>query len=174
MENKEKDEKSIILKEVQKTQQVMQETQKQMQDSFQAMQETQKEMKDSFKKMQETQIQMQESFKKMQETQTQMQEKMDNGFANLQGQIDDIKTKTDQIDGINAEIKQIKLDIRQINKSVAVIEHDHGQKLSALFDAFTVLTEKSESHEDKIKSNQAHLEKHDDEIYYLKSKVQGL
>ena len=153
MENKEKDEKSIILKEVQKTQQVMQETQKQMQDSFQAMQETQKEMKDSFKKM---------------------QEKMDNGFANLQGQIDDIKTKTDQIDGINAEIKQIKLDIRQINKSVAVIEHDHGQKLSALFDAFTVLTEKSESHEDKIKSNQAHLEKHDDEIYYLKSKVQGL
>ena len=88
--------------------------------------------------------------------------------------IDSIRNLLNECGYFDAEIKQIKLDIRQINKSVAVIEHDHGQKLSALFDAFTVLTEKSESHEDKIKSNQAHLEKHDDEIYYLKSKVQGL
>lgn len=72
------------------------------------------------------------------------------------------------------KIPEMQKEIRNISRSVAVIEHEHGDKLKALFDAFTVNTEKIESEEKRINFCERKIENHDTEIYYLKTKVQGL
>ncbi len=73
-----------------------------------------------------------------------------------------------------AKIPEIQQDIRNISRSVAVIEHEHGDKLRALFDAFAVNTEKIETQEERIGFCEKKLENHDTEITYLTNKVQGL
>ncbi len=73
-----------------------------------------------------------------------------------------------------AKIPSLQQDIRNISKSVAIIEHEHGDKLKALFDAFTANTEKIETQGEKISFCEKKLENHDIEIDYLTNKVQGL
>lgn len=73
-----------------------------------------------------------------------------------------------------AKIPQMQEDIRNISRSVAVIEHEHGDKLRALFDAFTTNTQKIEKQEENIKFCEKKLESHDTEIDFLLNKVQGL
>ena len=72
------------------------------------------------------------------------------------------------------EIPEIKEELRRLSQSVAKIEVDHGEKLQILFDAFKTHSEKLEEHEKRIDMCEKHIENHDDQIYYLKSKVQGL
>ena len=62
-------------------------------------------------------------------------------------------------------------EIQKISKTVAVIEVEHGKKLEALFDAFSMHSEKIESILNRISSCESRLDKHDDEIYYLNSKI---
>ena len=71
-----------------------------------------------------------------------------------------------------AKIPQMQEDIRNISRSVAVIEHEHGDKLRALFDAFTTNTQKIEKQEENIKFCEKKLENHDTEIDFLLNKVQ--
>ncbi len=73
-----------------------------------------------------------------------------------------------------AKISEMQKEIRNISRSVAVIEHEHGDKLKALFDAFITNTEKIKVEEERIHFCERKLENHDIEIDYLKSKVQGL
>lgn len=73
-----------------------------------------------------------------------------------------------------AKISEMQKEMRNISRSVAVIEHEHGDKLKALFDAFTVNTEKMETEEKRINFCERKIENHDTDIYYLKTKVQGL
>lgn len=91
--------------------------------------------------------------------------------------IPEMEKEIAKISGIETEIAKIpsmQEEIRNISRSVAIIEHEHGEKLSALFDAFTAHTEKMEEQDKKINFCEYKLEKHDDEIYYLKTKVQAL
>ena len=70
--------------------------------------------------------------------------------------------------------KEIRKDIDSLSLSVARVEVTHGEKLDALFDAFTMHSEKFNSTEKRLDSCEGKIEKHDNQIYILKSKVQGL
>lgn len=76
----------------------------------------------------------------------------------------------------NLEVGHINLKekVQRIDETVMKIEVEHGEKLQALLDAFKVNSEKIYKNEKNLESCEIHLEKHDDEIYYLNSKVQGL
>ncbi len=65
-------------------------------------------------------------------------------------------------------IPEMQVEIRKISKSVAVIEVEHGEKLDLLFDIFDMHEEKLKSNERRIHLCERHLDRHDDEIYYLK------
>jgi hypothetical protein len=82
--------------------------------------------------------------------------------------------KLPEIEKQIAKIPKMEEEIKSISRSVAVIENDHGDKLKALFDAFTMTMEKAERQEKKNKFFENKLEKHEAEIYYLNTKVQGL
>ena len=69
---------------------------------------------------------------------------------------------------------KMQIDIRNISRSVAVIEQEHGDKLKALFDAFTTNTEAIEEQNNRISFCKQKIENHDMEIDTLKTKVQGL
>ena len=89
----------------------------------------------------------------------------------------EIKKQLGIIPGVQEQLKAIpemQEEIRKISRTVAKIEVEHGEKLDILFDAFTTLSEKLDSHEKRITSCEKKLENQDHEIYYLKSKVQGL
>lgn len=79
-----------------------------------------------------------------------------------------------QVTGLQQQVAEIKEDTRNISRSVAVIEQEHGDKLKALFDAFTINTEKIEAQGERIHFCEKKLENHDTEIDYLTTKVQGL
>ena len=65
-------------------------------------------------------------------------------------------------------IPEMQVEIIKISKSVAVIEVEHGEKLDLLFDIFDMHEEKLKSNERRIHLCERHLDRHDDEIYYLK------
>ena len=69
--------------------------------------------------------------------------------------------------------EEIKRDLRSLNKSVAKIEVEHGQKLEILLDVVISQPQKFESIEKRFDKHEKRLNKHADEIYYLNSKVQA-
>ena len=72
-----------------------------------------------------------------------------------------------------AKISEMQKEIRSISRSVAVIEYEHGDKLKALFDAFTMTKEKIEEQEKINLVHKKKIEKHDLEINYLTAQIQG-
>ena len=88
--------------------------------------------------------------------------------------IPEMQKEIAKIPSLQQDIKEMQQDIRNISKSVAIIEHEYGDKLKALFDAFTANTEKIETQEEKISFCEKKLENHNIEIDYLTNKVQGL
>lgn len=83
-------------------------------------------------------------------------------------------SKIEYIEKQVSQISEMKEEIQRINNTVLKIEYEHGQKLDALFDAFKFHSEKIYRQEERIASCENSLEKHDNEIFYLKSKVQGV
>ncbi len=75
---------------------------------------------------------------------------------------------------IEERLSNVEAETKSISKSVAIIEHEHGEKLSVLFDAFTMNNQKIEQQEKRISIYERKIEQHDDDIFYLKNKVQGL
>ena len=76
-----------------------------------------------------------------------------------------------EIKKILKEIPEMKQELRKISGSVARIEVEHGEKLVALFDAFKMNTEKIQEQDSRITKCEKNLEKHDDQIYMLNSKI---
>ena len=118
-------------------------------------------------------------------------EKLGSKIDNIQNEVSELKVEVSKIPEmqkqisqlqvevipeLQKEIKQLRVDIipemqeeiRKISKSVAVIELEHGEKLDLLFDIFDMQQEKLRSHERRIQLCERHLDRHDDEIYYLK------
>lgn len=89
----------------------------------------------------------------------------------LQTQVTDLQKETGNL---QTQMTELQKETRNISRSVAIIEHEHGDKLSILFDAFTVNEEKAKEQDKKISFIQHKLSKHNQEIYYLNAKVQGL
>lgn len=100
-----------------------------------------------------------------------LNEKMDKGFADIKSEIKDIRNTIKVIPQMQKDIKDMKIEIRQLSRTVARIEIEHGKKLEALFDAFSMHSEKISSLESKVEFCIRRLDKHDDEIYYLKSRI---
>lgn len=92
----------------------------------------------------------------------------------IQKEVAKISEIQEEVRKMQEEILEIQENARQISRSVAVIEQEHGDKLKALFDAFTINTEKIEEQQEKIQFCEKKLNNHDIEIDYLKNKVQGL
>ena len=101
-------------------------------------------------------------------------EKVVGKIPEMQKDIDDMKELVGNIPQMQKDIDNMKEDIRNLQKSVAVIEVEHGEKIRILFDAVLVNSEKIDMLNQKMDLQISKLQKHDDEIYYLKSKVQGL
>ena len=75
---------------------------------------------------------------------------------------------------LQKEIAEVKQDVRNISMTVAKIEVEHGKKLEALFDAFTMNREKIEEHESRINNCERKIEKQDDKIYYLEKDLKQI
>lgn len=88
--------------------------------------------------------------------------------------IPEMQKEIAKIAEMQREIAQLQKETRNISRSVAVIEHEHGDKLKALFDVFTAHTEKMEKQDNQINFCEHKLDDHTAEIDYLKTKVQGL
>mgnify|MGYP004585661089 CR=1 FL=1 len=71
------------------------------------------------------------------------------------------------------EQKEIKSELRKLSKTVAKIEVEHGQKLEILLDVVTGQIKRFDSEEQRIEKCEKRLDKHDDQFYYLNSKVQA-
>lgn len=69
------------------------------------------------------------------------------------------------------EQKEIKAELKRLSETVAKIEVEHGQKLEILLDVVTGQIKKFDSEEQKIEKCEKRLDKHDDQFYYLNSKV---
>ena len=79
-----------------------------------------------------------------------------------------------QVNGIETKkIPSIKDELRRISKTVARIEQEHGEKLQILFDAVTGSNQKSKELEKRIEKDEKIINRHSNEIYYLKEKVQN-
>ena len=78
---------------------------------------------------------------------------------------------------INRELKELKEvvipnmqeDIRNISRSVAVIEVEHGKKLDILFEALGINSDNIEANKKRIEKCERKIEQNEAEIYYLKT-----
>ena len=86
-------------------------------------------------------------------------------------QIDAIQEKVSQIDSMQQDIKELKQETRKISQSVAVLEHEHGEKIQALLDGQIGILEKLDLFESTLNSHNNILDNHSDRIWNLESKL---
>ncbi len=68
------------------------------------------------------------------------------------------------------EIKEVKAEQRNLSRTVAKIEVEHGEKLQILLDVVTGQEQKNKEFEKRFEDDERILNRHSDEIYYLKLK----
>ena len=68
------------------------------------------------------------------------------------------------------EIKEVKAEQRNLSRTVAKIEVEHGEKLQILLDVVTGQEQKNKEFEKRFEDDERILDRHSDEIYYLKLK----
>ena len=152
MENTEKSEILLAIKELSNKMDNMQKDVDEIKEVIPEMQEDIKQLKIVIPEMQEDIKQLKIVVSELQDNVIQLQKEMKNITQII--------------------IPEMQVEIRKISKSVAVIEVEHGEKLDLLFDIFDMHEEKLKSNERRIHLCERHLDRHDDEIYYLKA-VQG-
>ena len=86
-------------------------------------------------------------------------------------QIDSIQERVNQIDSIQQDIKELKQETRKISQSVAILEHEHGQKIQTLLDGQIGILEKLDLFESTLNSHNNILDNHSDRIWNLESKL---
>ncbi len=119
---------------------------------------------------------MQGQMKGMQEQIGGMQRQIENlekQYDGLQGQVVKLQEQVSEIQVSVNEIPEIKEEVRTLSGSVAVIEKEHGDKLQILLDVVTGNSEKNKQLEKRIEKDEKIINRHSDEIYYLKKEVQN-
>ena len=122
-------------------------------------------------KMQDEILEIKKILKEIPEMKKQLEE-----IPKMKKQLEEIPKMQDEILEIKKilkEIPEMKQELRKISGSVARIEVEHGEKLVALFDAFKMNTEKIQEQDSRITKCEKTLEKHDDQIYMLNSKIKN-
>ncbi len=97
---------------------------------------------------------------------------IENKYDSLQGQVIKLQGQINEMQGHVNEIPQIKEELRKLSGRVAVIEKEHGEKLQILLDVVTGNTEKNKEIEKRIEKDEKIIDRHSDEIYYLKEKIE--
>lgn len=113
---------------------------------------------------------MQDSIVTMQDRIVEMQ----NIIVTMQGNIATMQSDIKVIQKSIKEIPKIKIELRKISKAVAKIEVEHGEKLQILFDAFKVHDQKIDRIEQKLDNHAKIINRHSDEIFYLKNKLKAI
>ena len=108
---------------------------------------------------------------KIYESQQEIRKEMKEQFEKRDKTIDKILKGQQKM---QKELTEVKEDVRNISKTVAKIEVEHGEKLEALFDAFTMNSEKLDIHEKRINDCERKVETHDDKIYYIEKDVKQI
>ena len=107
---------------------------------------------------------MQDNINEMQDNINEMQGNMNKTQGNMnktQGNINKIENK----------LNEIEKEQRNLSRTVAKIEYEHGNKLQAILDVLCGQQQKNEEFEEKFNEHDKILSKHDDEIFYLKEKI---
>ena len=133
-------------------------------------------MQKQMKSMQEQMGGMQEQMGIMQEQMGIMQNKiggLENKYDGLQGQVIKLQEQVSEMQVSVNEIPEIKEELRTLSGRVAVIEKEHGDKLQILLDVVTGNSEKDKELEKRIEKDEKIINRHSDEIYYLKKEVQN-
>ena len=90
--------------------------------------------------------------------------------ANLQTNVANLQT---DVEKLKTDVESLKTTVDRIDQTVMRIEVEHGEKLQILFDADLYKREKFDSQGHTLERHEKILDKQSDEIYLLKSKVQG-
>lgn len=85
----------------------------------------------------------------------------------------DLEKTNSEVKCIRKDLEETNNEVRKISKSVAVIEHEHGDKIKVLFDAFGTNSQRILDYDEVVKKLNKLFKNHDDRIYLLESKVQG-
>ena len=128
------------------------------------------------KSMQEQMGGMQEQMGSMQDKIGSMQDKiggLENKYDGLQGKVIKLQEQVSEMQVSVNEIPEIKKEIRTLSGRVAVIEKEHGDKLQILLDVVTGNSQKNKELEKRIEKDEKIINRHSDEIYYLKKEVQN-
>ena len=80
----------------------------------------------------------------------------------------------DEVEILQEDTNELKIETRNISRSVAVIEQEHGEKLSILFDAITVSNERQDDFDKRLAKFERKIENNENQIYLLNSKVQKI
>ena len=110
---------------------------------------------------------MQSNIENMQSTIKQMQ----NDIKELQNNYKELNNKYKEL---NNKYKELYDETRNISRTVAKIEVEHGEKLAILFDAVTGNIEKQEKLENRLDKCEKRIDNNDHQIYFLNSKIQNL
>ena len=85
----------------------------------------------------------------------------DNEFKFMHSKFDEYDEKFDEHNN----------ELRNLSKSIAKLEVEHGQKIDTLIDITSSILERLDSLERNFKSNNEELDKHSDQIWNLESKA---
>ena len=133
-------------------------------------------MQKQMKSMQEQMGGMQEQMGGMQEQIGSMQDKiggLESKYDGLQGQVIKLQEQVSEMQASVNEIPEIKEELKTLSGRVAVIEKEHGDKLQILLDVVTGNSQKNKELEKRIEKDEKIINRHSDEIYYLKKEVQN-
>ena len=119
------------------------------------------------------------------EEQTKAIPEMQSNIVNMQSNIEslqstiklmqnDIKELQNNYKELNNKYKELYDEIRNISRTVAKIEVEHGEKLAILFDAVTGNIEKQEKLENRLDKCEKRIDDNDHQIYFLNSKIRNL
>ena len=115
----------------------------------------------------------------MQDLKCMMEETVDKAIEPLKEDIKELRCKVEVIPEMQKDIKELKCkiipdmqeDIRNISRSVAVIEVEHGKKLDILFEALDINSDNIEINKKQIRKCERRIEKNEAEIYCLKTNL---
>ncbi len=92
-------------------------------------------------------------------------ETMQGSIVAMQG---DIKTINKRLDTLEHEQSEMASAIKRIDRSVIIIENEHGRKLGALFDGYQASLDRDKALEPRVTQLERTVEKHGLEILTLK------
>ena len=117
---------------------------------------------------------MQSNIENMQSTIKQMKndiKELQNNYKELNNKYKELNNKYKEL---HNKYKELYDETRNISRTVAKIEVEHGEKLAVLFDAVTGNIEKQEKLENRLDKCEKRIDDNDHQIYFLNSKIQNL